>query len=168
MAGTFSQSLPTIDPPPPPKLKRVRMPCTPQTSSESQLRWQSLTLDPFTCRWCLLHASSYFLNQPMAGWPSCDFLPFSTFSPTGVEAVTLLVFLLPPQARVPNPAVNVDQLCLDVVSSSLPGTDIFLQCNPLVHPSLQSSHRCPFRPTDIVPHAHQRIVTLCTRLPNRA
>ena len=42
-------------------------------------------------------------------------------------AVTLLVFLLPPQSRVPNPIVNVDQLCLNVVSPCLPSTDIV--CN---------------------------------------
>ena len=40
---------------------------------------------------------------------------------------TLLVFLLAPQSRVPNPVVSVDQLCLNVVSPSLPGTDIV--CN---------------------------------------
>ena len=60
--------------------------------------------------------------------------PFLSFSPqvwnaTPQRAVTLLVFLLPPQSRVSNPVVNVDQLCLNVVSPSLPGTDIVCHTN---------------------------------------
>ena len=47
--------------------------------------------------------------------------------PPPQRAITLLVFLLPPQSRVPTPVVNVDQLCLNVVFPSLPGTDIV--CN---------------------------------------
>ena len=50
----------------------------------------------------------------------------------------------PPQFRVPNPVGNVDQLCLNVVSPSLPGTDIV--CN--------ASQPSVFTPLSFSAHSH--------------